>query len=270
MEHIVAGTLDALSVTELSESFDDLHLNLERVRFATPEGIVAMVTKLEKIARSGTSVLVSAPTSDNVSNYLARAHVPHILDGLDIRHGFGSVREWHQGNQLIELQMFSSSSEVHALATSVHAFAEPHGADIAAQLFSAVCEAGENVSFHAETTHGYVMAQYFPNRGDFGFAIGDSGVGFLGSLSRIGATDHDSALAMAVAPGVSATGERNRGYGLSSIRDNVSGLGGSFKIFGGNRKLSFGSGCAPTGSKGAFVGVQAGSLVSCVLPTRRA
>ncbi len=236
-------------------------LDLSRVDFVTPRGIVAIATYAESLVRKGFDVRVIGPLSLDISRYLTRAHVPLVLEDLGIQHDFQPVhRERNLGHSLVELTKFSNNHDVVALADSVRDFAAPQGEDAADALHTAVCEAGENVETHSGISHGYLVAQYYPTSGTFRFALGDSGVGFYARLAEIGATDAGHALEMAGRAGVTTTGDPYRGLGISSIRDQLISLDGTFVLSTQDRERYF----SPRNREGyssANTGHTVGSLV---------
>jgi len=235
-------------------------LDLSRVDFVMPRGIVAIATYVESAVREGVAVRVIGPSSPDISRYLSRAHLPHVLNELGVQHDFGMVRERNLGNRLVVLTRFSNNNDVVALADSVRDFAAPYGTGSADALHTAVCEAGENVETHAGTPHGYLVAQYYPGNRAFRFALGDSGIGFYGRLSQIGATDAGHALEMAGRAGVTTTGDPFRGLGISSIRNQLVALNGTFVLSTQDRERFF----SPRNGEGfasANTGNTVGSLV---------
>ena len=223
----------------MSGSADSRTLDLSDVEFILPRGIVAIATHVESVVREGVAVRVIAPESSETARYLSRAHLPHRLEEIGVQHNFVAVRERHLGHSLVVLTKFSNNNDVVALADSVRDFAAPHGVDSADALHTAVCEAGENVQTHAGIPHGYLVAQYYPTSRKFAFALGDSGVGFYGRLAEIGATDAGHALEMAGRAGVTTTGDPFRGLGISSIRDELVELNGTFVLSTDNRQRIF-------------------------------
>jgi hypothetical protein len=270
MAYEVVGRLDVESTTDFggdAESGLALELDLRRVSFASPAGLIALCVKAESVIANGNTVLVRSPSDPSVANYIARAHLPAQLEAIGIAHDFAPVQENHLGLRLVEIQRFENAGMVEVLAQSVYAFAEPISSAIAGQLHVAVCEAGENVTFHSDTSYGYLMAQYFPGNRTFEFALGDSGVGFLGSLASRGAANNHEAIALAVTPGVSATGDPGRGYGLSSIRTSLADAGGALTLYSGTSYQYFASASGACQAKGSFVGRLDGSLIKGRLRT---
>jgi len=256
----LSGSLSEFDFTGVTASPRAFVFDLSRITFAKPAPVIALIVKVESVLRVGGTVRVIAPTSMDVANYLCRSHLPAALSDLGVDHNFGSVHERAHGFAIVELARFNDADSVNSLAQGVHAFAQHHSVAAAGQLYDAVCEAGENVSFHSGAEYGYMMAQYFPRMGKFEFALGDNGMGFRGSLQSVGATDHSHALELAATPGISATREPTRGFGLSSIRENIVALDGSFTLASGDAYRVF-TAASPMGYSGQILGSHDGSVV---------
>ncbi len=202
--------------------------------FAVPSGIVALAALLHSWSQLGATVTVLPPDDSNTTNYLARSHFAQFLDFVGFPHTFPSVRERNLGSSIVPLTRMASSADANALASAVVDFAERHNPIAADTLGQAICEAGENVGFHSNQPYGFGLAQYYPASRRFEFALGDAGRGLLGSLSARGATDDATAITMALTPGVSASSEVGRGYGLSSVEEQiVLGLSGTLSLMSG-------------------------------------
>ncbi|MBC7596505.1 MAG: hypothetical protein H7288_21695 [Kineosporiaceae bacterium] len=235
-------------------------LDLSEVSFVRPQSLVAIAIALEVAVRSGAAVSVVEPRSMDVVNYLSRAHLPEILDQLEVAHNFGPVRERDLGLSIVELTRFNGNDGVVSLADSAYSFALQQGSRPARALHTAVCEAGENVTVHAGIQHGYLVAQYYPQNGTFNFALADSGVGFYERLRGSGATDVAHALNMAGQAGISSTGDSTRGLGLSSIRDHLLRLGGTMTLASRDQQRTYDS-THTDGYRSTNTGLIVGSLV---------
>lgn len=215
------GVLNARAVAELGRRGVPPVLDMTRVSFATVDGIVALAALLHAWASAGFAVVVDGPLDVSVRNYMSRAHFGRFLDFLGWQHDFPVVRERDLGNSIVPLTRLESSTDATALATAVVDFAERHSTRAADPLGAAICEAGENVGFHSGQKFGFGLAQYYPARRRFEFALGDGGRGLLASLQHVGAEDHHSAILLALTPGVSASTDAGRGYGLSSVEQYI-------------------------------------------------
>jgi hypothetical protein len=263
----VHGALVATAPSELVQAaleHEVANVDLSTIYFVQPAGLVALVSQLAYIAEQGVELSVIPPTDPNVATYMSRARFPQFLEEIGASHSFTSVRENDQGHRMIEIASFDSSKAVYDLAASLQSFAAVWSEDTAAQLFIAMCEAGENVPLHARTSRGFLMAQHFPRRSVLRFALGDPGIGYRASLADKGATSHAEGLELAATPGVSSSNQPNRGNGLSEVRNGLNSVGGTLSLYSGNSSLTF----SPRGSsRGAFIGNLRGALVAGELPT---
>lgn len=259
------GSLSLFEVAQIP-SRGPCVIDLRSISFSTPRATVALIVKIEAIRRRGDAVTVLAPLSSDVANYLCRAHLPLALDSLGVAHDFGAVGEHFVGDALVELARVDDPDSINGLARSVYKHAAMQDKDMAVKLHDAVCEAGENALAHSRTGHGYVMAQRFPRVNKFEFAIGDSGVGLLTTLGPRGAQTYDEAILLAVTPGVTATDEPTRGYGISTIRQGLDSVGGTLTIASGDAYRTFSG--SDQGQPGVVVGLQEGVLLYSSIRTR--
>lgn len=225
MELTPTGVFSLIDLTP-----DTAVLDLSRVTFVLPQSVISIATWSERVRHNGRSLRVVAPISEDTARYLSRVHLPEFFAESEISHDFPSVHERRLGRAIVELTRFTGATEVRELADSIHEFAAQHDRASADALHTAVCEAGENVVTHAEVNHGFAVAQFFPQQRVFRFALGDSGIGYFGSLQPLGAADFEQGLEMAVTPGVTSTGDPGRGLGLPAIRDELVRLGGVMTI----------------------------------------
>ncbi len=267
MGHVVAGTLRARSVTDCDESVTrgSLEIDLSRMRFATPQGLVALLIKVDRLRFKGIDVEVVPPRDEDVARYLARAHLGEVLDSVGASIDLPSVSERDLGNRLVELRRFEGSRDVRQLAESIESFASPHSIRAADKLHEAVMEAGVNVEDHSGRPHGFLAAQYFPRNESFEFAIGDSGIGYKKALVHRSPESHSEAIRLAVTPGVSSADGPTRGYGLSEIRSEFTQIGGRLEIYSGNSYRAYSARTRPDGMSGVFAGTLRGALVTGTL-----
>jgi hypothetical protein len=242
----VRGACDAFSfhrhLSDIAPTPGQSTLDLSRMTFATPFGLVGICVTARHASQRGKPVVLVRPTDKNVANYLARARLGPILDRLGVTHDLPSVRESDTRGNLLELSEFSSSSEVEALAVRVYDTAVVEAPSVAMELFRCLSETGDNVGLHSGQPSGYLVAQKFENSNELRFAVGDAGVGFLGSLAARGATNDEEALSLGLAAGISATDDNGRGYGLRQMADSLRAMRGSIAIASGNALRSEGSG----------------------------
>jgi hypothetical protein len=236
-------------------------LDLSRVTFVLPQSVVAIATWAERVCRGGRSLRVVSPASEETANYLSRVHLPELFSELGVVHDLPVVHERRLGRSIVELTRFTGATEVRELADSVHEFAVRHDRVSADALHTAICEAGENVVTHAGIDHGFAVAQFYPQQRVFRFALGDSGIGYFGSLQSQGATDLEHGLEMAVTVGVTSTGDPGRGLGLPAIRDELFRLGGVMTIGDGAYARIY----SPDSRDGRRAASSTGSIVGSIL-----
>ncbi|WEK61494.1 MAG: hypothetical protein P0Y60_01655 [Candidatus Microbacterium colombiense] len=228
------GNLKASKVASVTTTATPDVVCLRRVTFVEPDGIVALAARLHSWSRENSDLSVVAPEDSSIANYLARAHLSHLLDEIGSEHNFPVVRERHLGSSLVPLMRVESVEQAQELATAVVDFAARHNPEAADALGAALCEAGENVGYHSGQQYAFGLAQHYPRQQRFNFALGDAGRGLQSSLAHKGATDDASAIRLALTPGVSATNEKGRGYGLSSVEEQiVLGLAGKLSLLSG-------------------------------------
>jgi hypothetical protein len=132
-------------------------------------------------------------------------------------------------------------------------------------LHSAICELAGNVEWHAQVENGYVAAQTVNRGTKIIFAVADAGRGLKASLESnptLAITDDANAIALAVQPNISATGERGRGQGLSDVVTSATGLGGTVHLASGKSRAVHSSGHVYTES---FPGTFAGTIIQVEL-----
>lgn len=230
-----AGTLDGPSVTRLRLTSNTTTIDLTRTTFVKPGGVTTLAAMVDAFCRTGRTLHVIAPADYGAYNYLARVHFSHFLEESGCTHTLPSVRENDLGHDLVPLTRVATGQDANALGAAALNFAGAYDEGAAQALCRAIGEAGENVSFHSGSPAGFIAAQRFPANGHFEFAVADAGYGLLHTLQAHGARNHASAIELALTEGISATGEANRGFGLSSIEASVANaLSGSLSLLTGN------------------------------------
>jgi anti-sigma regulatory factor (Ser/Thr protein kinase) len=157
--------------------------------------------------------------------------------------------ERHETTGLKECEHFSSADGgrrvAKALAKAIQEKVETD-AVTANSLDVCLIELTENVYYHAGTDHGgFAAAQTFKNTEEIEIAIVDLGVGIASSLSANpdhaeDAADDISAIKAAIRPLVTATPERNSGYGLALTRFLLEINDGRLIVWSGEGKVQFG------------------------------
>lgn len=248
--HSLSRTLKALQpILELSEPAV-IHLDLSRLTFIGPACMALMVATVRRARETGMLARgdVTYPTSVPVSTYLKRMDVIRVLfEREDVAIEDDVERSETEG--LKECEHFSSDVGCARVAKGLAgAIQEAVKTDSVTSHSLQVClnELTENVFFHAETEiGGFAAAQAFKNSQEIELAIVDLGVGIASSLSTNPEFadefyDDLSAINTAIRPTVTATPERNSGYGLALTRLLLEINDGRLIVWSGEGKVEFG------------------------------
>jgi anti-sigma regulatory factor (Ser/Thr protein kinase) len=155
----------------------------------------------------------------------------------------------HEVKGLKECEHFSSEEGGRRVAGALaKAIQDEVDTDRLTEAALDVCltELAENVYFHANTSvGGFAAAQRFRNTHEIEIAIVDLGIGIASSLSANPeyaeyAEDDISAIKHAIRPLVTATPERNSGYGLALTRFLLEINDGRLIVWSGEGKVQFG------------------------------
>lgn len=215
-----------------------INVDLRRMRFCEPLGLVGIAAFVEQAARAGERVVVQEPLDDNVGNFLSRMRLGNVLAGLGAEQGLPLVREHVVENALFEVNTFAGARGAAALATLVYDTIEPSDPDGALVLYDGLCEAGQNVAHHSGRRLGFLAAASTHGGRRLYFAVSDSGKGMLSTLRGRGARSDAEALKLALQKGTSGTSDRGRGVGLPDILDRVTELGGDLHVLSGRASVT--------------------------------
>lgn len=201
-------------------------LDARRLLFASPLDLAA-ISALARIGVAGQSrVMLQLPTDPGVASYLQRMDVLHMLPPEVEIHGTPPPeRRSDCSKVLIEVSPLFPGT-VQELVTRIGELAATYFSDrVAGLVFRSAGELIDNAVSHGDSSHGaYRSAQAYTGttskRPGFEFAVCDTGVGVLnhlrGNPSYADIPDSARALARAIQPGVTGTGEL-RGYGLADL-----------------------------------------------------
>jgi len=168
-----------------------------------------------------------------LAGYAARMRLGAVLDNYGARHQLPSARERDRRDSLHEVQAIASGQDVRRMAELIFDRVAPLDQATASALHTSVAEVGANVCEHSGVGSGFIAAQTVEGQDRLRFAIADAGVGMLGTLGPVGASDAQTAIAMALS-GASSTGLAGHGKGLPSTLDAVSGVGGRIVLASGD------------------------------------
>ncbi len=204
-------------------------LDLRELTFIGPACLafmVAVVRRGREMEMIADGSLILYPMSVAARTYLHRMDALQVLFEREPTDIADPVTR-HVASGLKECEHFSSEDGGRRVAGALaKAVQDQVATDRLTEAALDVCltELAENVYFHAATPHGgFAAAQNFKNSKEIEIAIVDLGIGIAGSLSANPehaeeAADDISAINAAIRPLVTATPERNSGYGLALTR----------------------------------------------------
>lgn len=213
-------------------------LDLRRMRFCEPLGLVAVAAFAEQALLAGERVVVRGPVEPSIARYLSRMRLGAVLAGLGVEHDLPVVDEHDTGERLFELATFDGARGAGALAELVHRAVEAEDLDAAGALYDGVCEAGQNVAHHSGRARGFLAAQRTEQGTRLLFAVADSGRGMLATLRHRGPVTDADALRLALLPGATGTTDRSRGVGLPEVLGQVTAQGGSLHLLSGHSSVT--------------------------------
>lgn len=222
-----------LRVSELERP--GLVVDAQRLRFAGPLELSAVVALAHATAHRGEPVELMLPEELDAANYLQRMNVVrHVRQWGAVTGSVGEDLREDRSGVLLETTSVTEPYEAEQVAERVIPLARHHAdARVTQAVFMGIGELLDNACSHADSPIGaYVAAQTYTGetsgRRGLELAVVDGGIGILDHLRRnpkyrrlrYAAT----AIRQAVLPGVTGTTER-RGYGFSDILDEVADAG---------------------------------------------
>lgn len=214
-------------------------LDLRRIGFCEPIGLVAIACLVERQTAQGNAVMVHAPREASVANYLARMRLDRWLTALGAVHDLPSVTEHDTDDHVLELQSFDGARGAERAAEHLHGTIERTDPTAAGALFDAICETGANVAQHSGLRRGFAAAQRYVRSGrvEVAFSVGDAGVGMRASLSRYRTTTHAEAIRLGLQDGTSELQDVGRGNGLPDVVRLLAGLRGYVDLVSGDARV---------------------------------
>ncbi len=208
-------------------------------QWAHPEGIVALACLVEQAHRKGIRVCIDYTECPDRVSYWERMRFFDLL-GLDGPLSSG-VRGSRQGS-FSELHRIEEQQQVDAIAEAVVSVFDL-GSEARKICNHIVSEALNNVCQHSQAV-GFCLAQYYPQKDEVHFCIGDYGVGLRRSLKGYRPSSDLAAVELALHVGVTRQAPRlgqremrNRGVGLSAIERLVCGNRGTLGLWSGSGLL---------------------------------
>ncbi|WP_143168043.1 hypothetical protein [Jatrophihabitans endophyticus] len=228
-----------LAAMHTREDDGRLVVDLTGVRTIRPVHMVAVLARARAAREDGLAFHLDGPALRDPGVYAARMRVGSSIERLGGTHTLPTdIVEHDRARSLLEVSSIATRDEVRALAKLVHGKVTPVDPALANALWEGICEIGMNVQEHAETV-GYVAAQTMPNLGELRFAIGDAGRGILSTLRPRGATDHRTAIDLALS-GVSRHLEADSGTGIRETTRLVTELSGAVLLASGDAEVVVG------------------------------
>jgi anti-anti-sigma regulatory factor/anti-sigma regulatory factor (Ser/Thr protein kinase) len=228
-----------------------VHLDLSEVTFVSPASLALLVATMRRGRENGTiadASYIVRPASEPVSNYLHRMDFLKVLFEKEPVAVADPVTK-HEASGLKECEHFFSEKGGRDVATGLSkALQEKVETDPVASASLKLCliELTENVHFHAASPHGgFAAAQTFKNSKEIEVAIVDLGIGIASSLRKNPEHAHEAesdteAINAAIRPLVTATPDRNSGYGLAFTRFLLEMNSGRLIVWSGEGWVQFG------------------------------
>lgn len=209
-------------------------VDLRHLRWIQPYGLVSVAVFIEAQLALGRKARVLTPLNSSVAAYVARMGLGEVVTGMGGTHDLPTIRRHTAEGRLLELQRFTSSSAAEQIAAMVYEKLVASDEPRAAAIHQSICELSQNVIQHSGRASGFAAAQTTHNDSRVAFAIGDSGVGLLESLSAHSFANDRDVLAAVMRGGVSRTGDVARGNGIRAARELLTARSGFLHAHSGN------------------------------------
>lgn len=197
---------------------ENLVVDLTDVNFVVPLFLVRLRTFVDWHTAKGRTVKVIPPSDTSVGRYMARMRV-HTNAPAGCFVSLPKVKEHDRHEALLPVTCATCDTEAEEvladLVPILWDYADAAGIPDAVHM--AMAELSDNSLDHGENPYGMYMAiQRYPKNKSLRLAVSDLGPGIPGHLRRENPEwgDDAKAIEMALQPGVTGTGESNRGNGL--------------------------------------------------------
>ena len=229
------STIEDLDLLLTITPEESLTIDLRDISAITPPGIVGLLGIMERFTNVDhvPSMTINLPVDQTISEYLRTA------GAFDAMREFAVIQD-PQPEELIAEKVpatpmipcahFTGDGEVEELANQLsEKFKTEFVAygSLLAPVETIFTELATNVTNHADSGGGYVVAQQYRGRSQtlLEIAIADSGIGIRESLIKNPQNtlieDDSKAIRMALQEGISATGQKGRGYGLHHVTEDI-------------------------------------------------
>jgi anti-sigma regulatory factor (Ser/Thr protein kinase) len=259
----VPAQFDDRTFDQFAAAFSAAQAGGERLLFdahaaewASPYGLVGLLTAGQAAQRDGERPLLTAPTSSDVATYWARAGFFRAAADLFEVHGkLPRVKPASESDVLLPVTAVRAAEDVHEVVSAIQQrasaiLASELGLDPKATMgfAMALSEACQNIVEHAGTG-GWVAVQSYSWRRKLArrvvvIAVADAGIGFRHSLEptqarRFGNRWGDgAALEAALIQGTSRFRDPGRGQGLAGIRRYLARWDGKIAIRSGSARIA--------------------------------
>lgn len=221
-------------------------IDLSEISFCRPGGVILLCQVLARDVQNGKKKII-LPTDTQVTSYMKRIHFDDVLDILGYQEAFqemGKIVVPERDNPSIQEIVYcqfrdSFNARLDRFLKMFRNFGMNE--EDSYRATSIVGELGNNVFDHNSgnwptgISGCFLTAQSYPVEGSIEFAIGDVGVGFLGSLKRAfpELTEDIDAIHKGLAGYTGRIGE-DRGNGLRLVQDwTINAFAGSLCIHSG-------------------------------------
>lgn len=245
-------------------------VDLRLVEFIDVFAMVGLACLIASRAEDGHATEVVAPRG-KPAVYLSRMGFQSFLDryGVAIDRRLPSIRRHDQSGFLVELTPFDDTYGAERVANLVWRRLEGNvDPGVVIGMHEGTSELGANVHEHAQSpVGGFVAAQTFRrNQPDESLliAVGDSGVGLAGTLTRsLGPISDEEAVEKAFERDVTGTDDLGRGQGLADVVEFAHTYGGTVMVHSGHGNCTVRGGQTRTQAVSHFPGTLIGARVPC-------
>ena len=232
------------------------------VRFAEPYGVLALLAiGLSTPYRRERAWGLALPRDPAVLSWLERCGALRLIDELFVVAGpprNERTTPLDQGRDpvLLEVSLVRECADIHRAVARIKARADVllvsrlGYSGLAADRFTvALSEVCQNVVDHSGSP-GLALAQCYQRAGgetEIRLAVADVGIGVRTSLSpryaagHAGSWDDRAAIKLAFRPGITGTGNPDRGLGLAAVADLVRAWGGTLRLRSGTAACEVGA-----------------------------
>lgn len=254
----------------LNDPPGEVAFDFSRMRFALPSGIVLLHNLTRYLMTLGWRVCYS--------NFRRECDALHFMDDIGFFEDHLGGKVWATSSlrqttcRLIEIQHSESHGWIaqEFVPWLARCSRRPEGA--LAELRTCISEIFNNIQDHAGQHVGSIFAQWYPQKEELAFTIGDFGRGIPANVNKLLPNlTPCQAIVRAFEVGFSTKGHpNNQGAGLDFLRQTISSnLGGSIKVYSGGGAVE----CNLHGEISecdVYLGNSGytGTLIDIVLPTR--